>query len=175
VSGEGRAPVDRPPVDRAAARAAFARAEAGTAEVFGDFFLARLLGLEITYPGEACEVAFEVQDFLFNPQGSLHGGILATALDIAMGHLLRRAAGVGTTLEFKVQFLAAMRAGRVVCRGEFLRRGRTISYLRAEARDGAGTPLAFATSTWTMLRAPTSAAPDTDAPATDASGRAPPD
>ena len=136
-------------IDPAKARAAFERAAAGTREGFGDFFLARLLGLEISYPGEACEVAFEAADFLSNPQGTLHGGVLATALDIAMGHLINRQAGPGTTLEMKVQYLAPVRGGRVVCRGEALRRG---GFLRAEARDAEGTLVAFATSTWRLLR-----------------------
>jgi uncharacterized protein (TIGR00369 family) len=138
-------------VDLDRARAAFDRAAAGGREAFGDFFLARFLGLEITYPGDACEVAFEVQDFLFNPQGTLHGGVLATALDIAMGHLIHRHAGPGTTLEMKVQFLAPVRGGRVACRGEALRRGGTW-FLRAEARDEAGLLLAYATSTWKLLK-----------------------
>jgi uncharacterized protein (TIGR00369 family) len=140
-------------IDQEKARAAFERAAAGTQEAFGDFFLARLLGLEISYPGEACEVEFEVADFLFNPQGSLHGGVLATALDIAMGHLINRQTGPGTTLEMKVQYLAPVRGGRVVCRGEALRRGGTW-FLRAEARDAEGVLVAFATSTWKILRHP---------------------
>ena len=102
------------------------------------------------------EVAFEAADFLFNPQGTLHGGVLATALDIAMGHLINRQAGPGTTLEMKVQYLAPVRGGRVVCRGEALRRGGTW-FLRAEARDVEGALVAFATSTWRLLRKP---APD---------------
>ncbi|WP_207791960.1 PaaI family thioesterase [Siccirubricoccus phaeus] len=141
-------------VDAEAARAAFERAVAGEQEAFGDFFLARLMGLEITYPGEACEVAFEAQDFMFNPQGTLHGGMLATALDIAMGHLLNRhAGGPGTTLEMKIQYLAPLRAGRVVCRGEAMRRGGTW-FLRAEARGADGGLAAFATSTWKLLKPP---------------------
>ncbi len=140
-------------IDQDKARAAFERAAAGTQETFGDFFLARLLGLEISYPGVACEVAFEAADFMFNPQGSLHGGILATALDIAMGHLINRQTGPGTTLEMKVQYLAPIRGGRVVCRGEALRRGGTW-FLRAEARDAEGVLVAFATSTWKILRQP---------------------
>lgn len=139
-------------IDRDRARAAFDRALADDHEGFGNFFLARLMGLEITYPGEACEVAFQVEDFLFNPQGSLHGGILATALDIAMGHLVNRLnGGPGTTLEMKIQYLAPVRQGRVVCRGESLRRGGTW-FLRAEARDGEGALVAFATSTWKLLK-----------------------
>jgi uncharacterized protein (TIGR00369 family) len=143
-------------VDREKARTAFERATAGTREGFGDFFLARLLGLEISYPGEACEVTFDAADFLFNPQGTLHGGILATTLDIAMGHLINNQAGPGSTLEMKVQYLAPVRGGRVVCRGEALRRGGTW-FLRAEARDAEGALIAFATSTWRLLRKP---APD---------------
>jgi uncharacterized protein (TIGR00369 family) len=144
---------ERQPVDVEAARAAFERAAAGQREVFGDFFLARLFGFEISYPDEGCEVRFAVRDFMFNPQGSLHGGVLATALDIAMGHLLHRQAGAGATLEFKVQYVAAVRAGHVTCRGAFTKRGRSISFLRAEARDDAGELVAFATATWKLLRA----------------------
>lgn len=138
-------------VDIALARAAFARAAGGSREVFGDFFLLRLLGFEVTHDDAGCEVAFDAADFLFNPQGSLHGGVLATALDIAMGHLIERHAGPGTTLELKVQFLAPVRGDRVVCRGEAMRRGR-IWFLRAEARDASGATVAFATSTWKLLR-----------------------
>ena len=140
-------------IDQAKAQAAFERAAAGAQETFGDFFLARLMGLEITYPGEACQVAFDVADFMLNPQGTLHGGMLATALDIAMGHLINHHAGPGTTLEMKIQYLAPVRTGRVVCRGEALRRGGTW-FLRAEAREAEGTLIAFATSTWKILRTP---------------------
>ncbi len=140
-------------VDQGKALAAFQRACAGTKEEFGDFFLTRLLGLEITYPGDACEVAFEVEDFMLNPRATLHGGVLATALDICMGHLINHQASPGATLELKIQYLDAATRGRVVCRGEALRRGGTW-FLRADARDSAGTLIAYATSTWKLLRKP---------------------
>jgi uncharacterized protein (TIGR00369 family) len=145
-------------VDLDQARAAFTRAAAGEREVFGDFFLTRLFGFDITFPAEACEVAFEVQDFMFNPQGTLHGGVLATALDISMGHLIHRHAGPGTTLEMKVQYLAPARSGRVTCHAEALRRGGTW-FLRAEARNEGGHLLAYATSTWKLLKTPAQASP----------------
>ncbi len=144
--------MSRHPVDQATARAAFDRAVGDSHEGFGNFFLQRLLGLEITYPGEDCEVAFDVADFMFNPQGSLHGGVLATALDIAMGHLINRVNGSpGTTLEMKIQYTAPVRAGRVTCRGSSIRRGGTW-FLRAEATAQDGTLVAFATSTWKLLK-----------------------
>lgn len=140
-------------VDLAKAQAAFDRAAAGSQEVFGDFFLTRLLGLDITFPGDACEVAFDVQDFMLNPRATLHGGIIATALDICMGHLINHHGTPGSTLEMKVQYLAPITKGRVVCRGEALRRGGTW-FLRAEARDADNTLAAFATSTWKLLKRP---------------------
>lgn len=135
----------------AAARRAFERAVASDRQAFGDFFISRFLGLEIERLPEACIVSFEAEEFLTNPQGTLHGGIIGTALDIAMGHHLEHRLGPGATLEFKVQFLGAVRSGRVTCRGELLRAGRSICFLRAEARDASGELVAHATSTWKLL------------------------
>jgi uncharacterized protein (TIGR00369 family) len=135
----------------AAARLAFERAAASDRHAFGDFFISRFLGLKIERTPDACTVAFQAEEFLTNPQGTLHGGIIATALDIAMGHHLEHRLGPGATLEFKVQFLGAVREGRVTCRGEMLRAGRSICFLRAEARDSSGEPVAHATSTWKLL------------------------
>lgn len=140
-------------VDQTKALAAFQRAAAGTQEVFGDFFLTRLLGFEITYPGDTCVVAFDVQDFMFNPRGTVHGGIMATALDIAMGHLINHNGGPGATLEMNIQYIAPVTKGRVTCRGEALRKG-AIWFLRAEARDDADALIAYATATWKVLRKP---------------------
>lgn len=121
-------------------------------QVFGSFFLSRLLGFEVGYTEETCIVSFEVMPGLFNPQGTLHGGILATAMDISMGHLLNRADGPGATLEMKVQYLAPVASGRVRCEGSFLRRGRSVSFLQSKASGEDGKLIAHATATWKPLR-----------------------
>ena len=79
---------------------------------FGSFFLLRFFGMQVSYDQESCTVTFEVNPLMFNPQGSLHGGVLATALDISMGHLLKHEFGAGSTLEMKVQYFAPARAAR---------------------------------------------------------------
>jgi uncharacterized protein (TIGR00369 family) len=121
-------------------------------QMFGSFFLSRLLGFEVSYTDETCIVAFDVMPGLFNPQGTLHGGILATAMDISMGHLLNRSDGPGATLEMKVQYLAPVATGRVRCEGSFLRRGRNISFLQSRAFGDDGKLTAHATATWKPLR-----------------------
>jgi acyl-CoA thioesterase len=138
-------------IDAARATAAFERALAEHSQEFGKFFLARLYGFDITFPDGECEVAFEPADFMFNPQGWLHGGVLSTAMDVSMGHLLDRTAGPGMTLEFKVQFLAPLRDGKVRCRGRIMRLGKSLAFMSSEARNGNGEVAAFATATWKLL------------------------
>ncbi|MDB5796141.1 MAG: hypothetical protein JWP36_43 [Paucimonas sp.] len=138
-------------MDEQKAKEAFEHALSTYKQEFGEFFLARLFGLTVGYEEGACIVDFELQDFMFNPQGSLHGGVIAMAMDISMGHLLKHEDGAGATLEMKVQYLKAARSGRLQARGEFLRKGRELSFLQSSLRDEEGKLVAFATSTWKKL------------------------
>jgi uncharacterized protein (TIGR00369 family) len=140
------------PKDRATlAERMVARAVSDPREEFGSFFLSRLLGFVVTYGEQTCSVSFDVTPVLFNPQGTLHGGILATALDVSMGHLLSRMSGPGTTLEMKVQYMSAITAGHVRCEASFLRQGRGISFLQSTAFREDGQAAAHATATWKLL------------------------
>jgi uncharacterized protein (TIGR00369 family) len=139
-------------LDKDAARAACERGLADDRREFGNFFLTRFLGLTIRYPGpDACDAEFELHDFMFNPQGSLHGGLIATVLDIAMGHALTRYVGRGMTLEMKTQYLRPARAGRVRAEGRFLKKGKSINYLEGRLVDAEGKVIAVATSTWQLM------------------------
>ena len=136
-------------VDRAMAQAMIERALAEPRQEFGSFFLSRLLGFNVSFEEERCIVEFEATRALFNPQGTLHGGILATAMDVSMGHLLQHTDGAGATLTMTVDFLAPAKAGLVRCEASFLRRGRSISALKSEAfQDNA--IVAHATATWKL-------------------------
>lgn len=140
-------------MDDQATRAAFEHALATQHPGFGTFFLARFLGFEIAYPGEVCEVAFAVREDMLNPQGSLHGGIIAAALDVSMGHLINRVTGgPGLTLEMKVSYMRPAMPGRVVCTGAFLKQGRSISAMEARMTGEDGKLRAMATATWHMPR-----------------------
>jgi len=103
-------------------------------------------------------VEFDVRDFMYNPQGSLHGGIAALAMDVSMGHLLNHLKGPGATLEMKVQYMRAVRGGRVAATGRVLRRGKEIAFLESRLTDSEGQLAAMATSTWRTTPAGTSRA-----------------
>jgi len=65
------------PFGTAAARQAFETALHEQRPDFEVFFLSRLYGLEFSYTADTCVIRFPVHDFMFNPQGSLHGGVRA--------------------------------------------------------------------------------------------------
>ena len=138
-------------MDEAQARARFEAAPASYRQEFETFFLARLMGLGFVYEDGACRIRFPVEDFLFNPQGSLHGGAIATVMDISMGHLLKHEYGrPGMTLEMKTQYLRPLTAGPALCEGRFLKKGRSICFLESRLWDAAGKLAAAATSTWRL-------------------------
>jgi len=145
-------------VDEAAARAHFETAMAGHAQTFETFFFARMLGLSFEYlPQDApdaekdlCRVSFPVTDLVRNPQGSLHGGAMASAMDISMGHLVNKVAGPGATIEIKIQYLRPVRDGTVTCEGRFVRRGRSLSFMESRLSGPDGKLAALATATWKM-------------------------
>jgi uncharacterized protein (TIGR00369 family) len=137
---------------REAARTMFEEAVADERHEFGSFFLSRFLGMQISYEDDSCVVSFDVKPPMYNPQGSIHGGVLATALDISMGHLLKHRIGAGSTLEMKVQYFSPVRTGLVRCQSGFLKKGRSIFFLQSHAYDAAGETVAHATSTWKLLK-----------------------
>jgi uncharacterized protein (TIGR00369 family) len=141
-------------MDETAARAAFEQALQTYHQDFGTFFLARLFGLDFAYGDEGgdetCIVTGTVKDFMFNPQGTLHGGVISFIMDVSMGHLLRRVSGPGTTLEMKLQFFRPATTGDIRAVGRFLKKGRSINYLESRLTQN-GADLAMATSTWMLL------------------------
>ena len=136
-------------MDETAARRAFETALRTYTPGFETFFMSRLFGLEFNYVDDKLVIDFPVHDFLYNPQGGLHGGVSAFILDVAMGHLLWRTLGVsGATLEMKTQYLGVVRGSKGRCEASFLRKGRSICFLEARLMDETGAVAVVATSTW---------------------------
>lgn len=145
-------------IDVVEARKRLDRALDDHEQAFETFFLARFLDLSFAYlPADAadadketCRLTFPVTDMLKNPQGSLHGGMMASAMDISMGHLVAKVAGPGATIEMKVQFIRPVTGGTVTIEGSFTRRGRTLSFMESKLYGEDGKLAAHATATWKM-------------------------
>ena len=117
-----------------------------------------LLGLELerVEPGTTVfsMTADEVHE---NPMGTMHGGIVATLVDTAMGCALSSLLPVDagfTTLELKINFVRAITqaTGRVHAEGSVVHSGGRVATIEARVHDDSGALYAHATSTCLILR-----------------------
>ena len=116
--------------------------------------LARLLGFDRIEEVEEGRIVFamEAAEEHANPLGTVHGGVLTTLLDSAMGcavHTTLPAGARYTTLELKVNFVRAVLPGSGVVRaeGRVVHRGGTTAVAEASLTDADGRLVARATST----------------------------
>ena len=91
-----------------------------------------------------------------NPLGPVHGGILSTLLDSAMGcavHTMLPAGATYTTLQLDVKFVRPVLAGagRVLAEGTVIHAGRRTATAEGTVRDEAGAVYAHATTTCLVL------------------------
>ncbi len=133
--------------------------EAGRAIIRGEretFPLAKLIGLVFTElePGRAV-FTLDVGERHHNPMGTLHGGVTTDLADSAMGWAYAATLPDGeafTTLELKVNFLRAVREGRLTAEATVVKGGSTIGYVECEVKDDQGRLVAKANSTCLRMR-----------------------
>jgi len=102
----------------------------------------KLLGIEIDeiQQGRA-RLSLEVRKDLLQLQGVLHGGAIASLIDTAVAFAILGASSADdrfTTVEMKVNYLSAIREGRVVADARLIRDGRRIIVAECEVFDATG-------------------------------------
>lgn len=93
-----------------------------------------LLGAELTVlgPGYA-EFEIVTEDKHTNPMGLIHGGLIMSAADAAMGNAIRSLGIMGVTVDCSTSFIAAIPKGEVlVAKGRVVRAGKKLVFARAE-------------------------------------------
>ena len=115
--------------------------------------IAVLLGMGIAdiQPGQVT-FSLEVGEHLYNPIGSVHGGVFCTLLDSAMGCAVHSTLGRGqayATLELKVNLVKALTVNTpsVVATGQVVSAGRRVVTASGEVTGPDGTLYAHATTT----------------------------
>ncbi|MCL4518117.1 MAG: PaaI family thioesterase [Thaumarchaeota archaeon] len=111
------------------------------------------MGFKIDRVGDGlAELSFKFSDAVSGRRGHphVHGGVIMTALDTAMG-LAAMTVNTGTdqsTLELKANFLSPMIREPFIVRGRVIRNGRSTAVVEGEAIDSEGTVCAKALGTW---------------------------
>ena len=104
-------------------------------------------------------MALHPGEHLFNPLGSVPGGMIATLLDSVMGCAVHSPLPQGrgyTTLEIKVNYLRAVtdRTGTVSAEGRVTQAGRNAAFAEARLTDAAGKLYATASTTCLVFDLP---------------------
>lgn len=113
----------------------------------------RLLGwelLDVDPDSGTVEVGFSATEQFVNPNGTVHGGLLAAMLDDTVGPALSATLEPGQfapTTDLHVQFLRPAFPGRLVGRGRVVRRGGRVAFLSGELFDESGEIVATAVAT----------------------------
>jgi uncharacterized protein (TIGR00369 family) len=90
-----------------------------------------------------------------NPMGTVHGGILCTLADSAMGMAFASTLGEGetfTTLEIKVNYLRPVFEEKLFAAAKVVHRGRTVGMVECDVTTENGKLVARAVSTCVVLR-----------------------
>lgn len=116
---------------------------------------ARLIRVE---PG-LCEVALPYSDKVTQQQDGFHGGAMGALADIAGGYAALTQAPEGmevTTVEYKINFLAAFQGGELRATGRVVKAGRRIIVTTAEVMhlDAAGQSSPCAVMQQTLVPVP---------------------
>jgi uncharacterized protein (TIGR00369 family) len=102
----------------------------------------RLLGIEIDSVEEGRAVlSVEVRKELKQLQGVMHGGAIASLIDTAVAFAIVGASEPDdrfTTVEMKVNYLSAIREGRVTAEARLIRDGRRIIVAECDVFDDKG-------------------------------------
>lgn len=107
--------------------------------------------IENVEPGKAV-LYIDVEDFHFNGNDTLHGGVYASLIDNAMGLSVSSLVGLRTaTTQMNVHFLGAVREGRITCRSEVLHRTRRTATAEARVYDGDGALVAMGTGAFRIF------------------------
>ncbi|HTU94213.1 MAG TPA: PaaI family thioesterase [Solirubrobacteraceae bacterium] len=120
--------------------------------------IADMLGMSLVEVGEGRAVfAVEPAEWMYNPIGSVHGGIAATLLDSCMGCAIHTTlpAGVGyATSDLQIRYARGMTVdtGRVIAEGTLVHAGRRLA--TAEGRltaEATGKLIAHATTACLLI------------------------
>ena len=110
------------------------------------------ISVEHAAAGEV-RLGWEAQPDHRNLQGLVHGGILATLVDIAMGLAVRTVVGPTrrhVTIDLNVQYLRPARPGRLEALGSVVRVGSHVGFAEGSVMDAAGRLLIRASGTYSV-------------------------
>ncbi len=122
------------------------------------FPLRRFLGMDIqgVEPGHAI-TRLQITEDLLNPNGVVHGGVLFTLVDTAMGKAIMTSLKEGqlcASIEIQIRFLRPVSVGQLEAHATVIRLGRRVVHLESRIRDTDGALVATGAGTFAVISPP---------------------
>ena len=118
------------------------------------FPLSRFLGMDIDVvePGHTL-TRLRINETHLNPNGVVHGGVLFTMIDTAMGLATMTVLDDGrcASIEVHLRFLRPATSGVLEAHATVVSQGRKVVHLEARIHDDAGTLMATGTGTFAVV------------------------
>ena len=98
-----------------------------------------LIGLRHIEDGSGAQNEIEIGPQHFNPYGVVHGGVIYSLADTAMGAVLAPELAESertATIEIKINYLAAVREGTIRASTTVVNRGRRVAVLESDVFNG---------------------------------------
>lgn len=129
----------------AAIRARFSSTE------FASWMGVRLLDID----EGSSRIAIDLEEHHLNPGGIVHGGIIATILDAAIGLALRTTIGTRShvTMQLDVHFLSPAGLGSLIAEGRAVHTGTRMGYGEAQVVASDGRLVAKGSATFLVMQA----------------------
>lgn len=106
-------------------------------------------------PGGDVVWEYTVDPAHYNPYDMLHGGVVMALLDSAMGHavatVVHKDGRFNAAAQMNINFLAPVKSGTLRARAQVVKVGKRLAVVEAKATDDAGTLIAIATATHSIL------------------------
>ena len=111
-----------------------------------------LLGIHVKdVHDDGVTIECPIRPDLWNGMGVVHGGVIATLADVAVGMSLMHKHGAeqpATTVEMKLNYLRPAGKGSLFARAHLLKAGLTLAVARADVKDDHGNLIATALVTY---------------------------
>ena len=113
----------------------------------------KLLGIKMVDIGVGtCDTEMEVGEEFLNPNGWLHGGVITSICDVTAGFAAATLGYRTTTVTSTTEFMRRGPAsGKIFCRTNVIKAGRTLMWIRAEVYDEKDTVLSETTFVFFLL------------------------
>lgn len=118
--------------------------------------IAALIGFRPTSCGDGkAEFVLDVDQRLFNPMGTLHGGVIVDLADASMGTALASTIEPGTTyttIELHTNYFKPVRSGRITAKSKIVKKTKSIAVVECDVVDESNSLVARVSSTCMILR-----------------------